>query len=135
MKNRLKRIGWQIHHLCLRLAGDALVWLLVRSAKVYGWRELAEVRRVAQREVWAIAESITGHFEYQTTERQILTERLTRRFDVGMAMNEATNRARERRRVLEAEGLVVEAEPQLTDRQKAALAFQEQYLKRVQAQP
>ena len=38
-------------------------------------------------------ESIIAHFSYQDSEQRILNERLARRFDLGMALNEAANRA------------------------------------------
>jgi hypothetical protein len=82
-------------------------WLLTISAKVYAWaleRDLTrpdlekplpkgEVRRLAWREITAIRESILAHFDYQDREQRILSDRLARRFDLGMALNEAANRA------------------------------------------
>ena len=85
--------------------------------------------QVIEREVKAIAESIASAAEWHWDEVKILTDRLTRRYDVGMAMNEATQRAQESRK---AAGLRPDGEFQMSEKQKAALKFQAEYLRRVQ---
>lgn len=97
------------------------VWLLMREAKRLGWN-LSETERLAKRELDAVQESIRAHFEYQISEVEILSQRLGRRYDPGMALNEAANRAIAQKQAAR--------DPQLTSRQKLALKFQEEELKR-----
>lgn len=97
------------------------IWTLMRSGKRRGWNS-KETERLAKRELAAVQESIRAHFEYQTSEADILSERLSRRYDPGMALNEAANRAMVQKQAAR--------DPQLTDRQKLALKFQEEELKR-----
>jgi len=75
-----------------KLADVASVASISHMAKSHGF-DVVETRRVAKREVDAIWDSLSAHLDYQTTEAQILNERLARRYDFGMAMNEAANRA------------------------------------------
>ncbi len=91
-----------------------------------------DLYQIVEREVTAVADSVFAYAEWQKEEVAILTDRLTRRYDVGMAMNEATQRAMKAR----AEAQIDEAPiRELTANQRKALAFQEQYLKRVQGNP
>lgn len=85
----------------------------------------SEVRRLAWREVEAIPTSILAHFDYQDREQRILSDRLTRRFDLGMALNEAAARAiteKQTSRVAMPVGYP-------TDKQKMALKLQEETLR------
>lgn len=115
-------VGW-IRYLAERL----VIWAVVKQCRTH---PAIETRRIATREIEALRESVNIHFEYQDREQSILTARLTRRYDVGLAMNEATVRAQEQRRK---DGTLHEIQ-QLTPRQQAALEFQKQYLARIQRQ-
>lgn len=103
------------------LPGRIYIHFLVRGAIRQGW-DATEARRIAAREVAAAPESILAHFEYQRSEADILSERLARRYDPGMALSEAANRAIAQKQAAR--------DPQLTSRQLAALKVQEETLNR-----
>lgn len=105
----------------------ALGWIKRRGRAVYLWALVSEqpteidrqkFSALAGREIDAIRETVVAHFDYQDSEARILSERLARRYDPGMALNEATNRA------LEAKAAAKTAGMGLTDKQKFALEFQ-----------
>ena len=116
-----------------RLAARLYVWALTHDLMAIppddapNWTppmEKREVMRLIERELGAIRTSIIEHYRYQDREQRILSERLTRRYDVGMAMNEATNRA------IEAKKAAGEPNPDnLSPKQKMALEVQAQTLK------
>lgn len=88
-----------------------------------------EVYKLAWRELAAIEETIRAHYDYQNREQRILNDRLTRRFDLGMALNEAAARA-----INEKKAAVPAGYP--TERQMTALEFQaEQLTKTVRFSP
>lgn len=66
---------------------------------------------------------ITGAIIYHRTATQVLADRLTKRFDLGLAMNEAAQAAQKHRRDIDPTG-------GLTARQMAALEFQRKDLTR-----
>lgn len=103
------------------LPGRFYAWFLVRGAIRRGW-DATEARRIAKREIEAVPESILAHFVYQKSEADILSERLARRYDPGMALSEAANRAIAQKQAAR--------DPQLTSRQLAALKVQEETLNR-----
>jgi hypothetical protein len=108
-----------------RQAGRAYVALLVREAKERGF-EPVKARRLAWSEVAAIPDTLVAHFDYQKSEATILSERLARRFDPGMAVNEAAQRA------IAAKKAAGQPSPDnLTDKQRLGLELQEQHLKEV----
>lgn len=111
-----------------RLARRLLIWALDRRIARLCDFPPGNLYQVIDREIHAIEFSIATAAEWQWDETKILVDRLTRRYDVGMAMNESTLRAREARAK---QGLDPEG-PQLTGKQLQALAFQQQYLKRIQ---
>lgn len=84
----------------LRLAEDIYIWATMRALR----KELGVVRaddeRVLRNEIRAVQESILYYINYQSQEASILNERLSRRFDPGMALQEATNRAIEAKKEL-----------------------------------
>ena len=103
------------------------------AARILSWalhRRLGIARFLIDREIDAIAHTVVGGAEWFHDETDILAARLTRRYDVGMAMNESTNRAIKAKAEMD-----LDPDPirELTDKQKLALAFQEQYLKRIGA--
>lgn len=77
----------------------------------------AEVEKLAWRELQAIEDTIVGFYDYQNREQRILTARLARRFDLGMALNESAVRA-----VKEKQAIVPAGYP--TPHQMTALEFQ-----------
>lgn len=131
MKNMtLKIILWFI-----RRASAIHLWLLVRWARNLGW-DASDAWRIAKRELAAVPDSMNGHFAWLVSEREIITARLVRRFDIGLAMNEATNRAlEERARLIAEEGISPEPTPILSETQRAALKFQEEYLQIIARRP
>ena len=106
----------------------AWLWLETDEFCQSGPDDMSLIHRIAQREVNAVNESIRSSIEWHTSEVDILTARLTRRYDVGMAMNEATQRAMDARKAAWTDHDIIP----MTGRQNAALAFQEMMLKRNQ---
>ena len=94
---------------------DYLFWYFMGKSK--------EGRDVFHRELDAIADSVNGYINFQKTESEIISERLSRRFDLSAALNESAARAiKEKQAVIE---------HPLTDKQKAALEFQKSYLQKI----
>lgn len=87
-----------------------------------------DLRKIIDREVSAVRQSVIAYTEFQVSEQEILTQRLGRRFDLGMALNEATSRALEAKK---AAGDELKPQEQLTSKQLDALAVQEQYLQKI----
>ena len=115
----------------LRMAARLYLWALMRTLRGGVQDEscrLAESGRIGQRELDAIPETIRAHFNYQISETRILSERLARRYDVGMALNEATNRTIVEKQAAKQE---VPVNHGLTDSQLKALEFQKEYLARI----
>jgi hypothetical protein len=111
-----------------RLFVDALAAVLAEAPDPEEWDlhplDPAEVRRLAWRELIATEVSIVSHYDYQNREQRILSDRLARRFDLGMALNEAAVRA-----VKEKQAAVPPGYP--TKHQMAALEFQADQLTQV----
>ena len=79
-------------------------WIERQAARILSWaiaRRLGIPRPLIDREVAAIGNTVVGGAEWFEREVDILSTRLTRRFDVGMAMNEATQRAMQARAELD----------------------------------
>jgi len=64
---------------------DYLFWYLLGKK--------AEGKDVFDRELDAIADSVKGYITFQKTEREIISDRLSRRFDLAGALNESANPA------------------------------------------
>lgn len=109
-----------------KYAARVFTWALVRQAERRGLN-LHTARAVAQREVAAISATIRESECWQMDEQRILTERLGRRYDLGMAMNESANRALEAKKAAKAGADV----PRLTAGQEAALKVQQETLERI----
>jgi hypothetical protein len=80
--------------------GDASVQLietlgteLLVAAISHGDQEGPQAEALARREIAGIRDNMAAFHQYQVDEAGILNERLMRRFDPQMALNEATNRA------------------------------------------
>lgn len=112
-----------------------LVGLIKRwSGAIYAWASLYEcvshgldreqAKGVIAREMAEIQTTAVKAFEFQLSEQNILSERLGRRYDLGMALNESANRALAQKKVAMTESEV----PKLTGSQLAALKYQEKYL-------
>lgn len=76
---------------------DALCATLAEEPDPEDWDlhplDPVEVEALAWRELRAIRDTIVAHYDFQNREQRILTERLGRRFDLGMALNESAQRA------------------------------------------
>lgn len=125
--------GW-LKQSALTWLGRLHVWIAQAHVKLHESEfdgsgvDPSLLHAIAKREVDAIHETIIHSLEWHKDEAQILTDRLTRRYDVGMAMNEATQRAMVAR---ETAGTAHDVLP-LSNRQNAALVFQQEFLKRNQ---
>jgi hypothetical protein len=104
---------------------DALTAVLAEEPDPEDWDlhplDPVEVEQLAWRELRAIRESILAHFDYQNREQRILSDRLARRFDLGMALNEAAARAIEEKHAVVPAGYP-------TPHQMTALEFQAEQL-------
>lgn len=105
-----------------RVTSYLLSHLLLRQA-IRAGRDKHEAKRIIDRELASILDTVSAHFIFQKHETVILTERLRRRYDIGLAMNESTQRAQKLR---EADG--AKDTPILSASQLKALKFQQQYL-------
>jgi hypothetical protein len=94
---RIERAMDRFERFVFKWARKAYIWSLLKQLPK---RPAPEVLRLVERELDAIPESILGHFDWQRREVEILSDRLARRFDVAMALNEATNRAIEEKGAL-----------------------------------
>ena len=121
-----------MHRMILAVVGRLYCWALVRDLldeppdDAPNWTpnmDRRELRRLVWREMAAIRTSIIEHYRYQDCEARILNDRLSRRYDPGLAVNEAAKRA------VNAKLAASERSPDnLTDKQKLALKLQEETL-------
>jgi hypothetical protein len=104
---------------------DALTAVLAEEPDPEDWDlhplDPVEVEQLAWRELRAIRDTIIAHYDYQNREQRILSDRLARRFDLGLALNEAAVRA-----VQEKQAIVPPGYP--TQQQMAALEFHAEQL-------
>lgn len=112
----------------LNLAQRFFVWALYRSLRQTDGGHTNRLYLIIANEVSCVRDSIIHFADYQMSETEILTQRLGRRYDVGMAMNEATNRALKLKSELPTDPQPIR---ELTASQKMALKFQEEYLARI----
>jgi len=105
-----------------RQAERYVVWCLARRARRDG-HDVEHVRTFAQRALAQLPADITAMCVYQESEAAVLTKRLGRRYDPGLALNEATNRA------LDAKQAAVVTT--LSATQLAALEVQKQTVRRI----
>lgn len=115
-----------INGCALRISGMMMNWAHVRMAKQRGWDPQVALN-VTKQEANAIWGSVRKVITYRAGEVELLEDRLSRRYDIGMAMNEATNRAIAQKQ----EARQSESGLGLTDRQKLALKFQQEHLNRI----
>ena len=113
--SRIERIG-------MTLATHVLVWITLRHVSE---NVTHDARMSVEREVAYLPSDVIEAFEYGKAEANRIAERLARLYDIGPAMNEATNRAivQKKKKEQEAEGFFG-----LTDKQRMALQYQKQYL-------
>ena len=110
----------------LKAAWFLWAWHKPKSEWRASGNDKTRVRALFYREMDAISSNVQSFVKYQTDEAEILNARLSRRYDPGMAVNEAANRA------IEAKKAAREPSPDnLTAKQKMALEVQKQYLQRV----
>lgn len=137
----------------MKLKTRAIVWLLQKSRRLHVWaimQSLPPIYRVARAKdfLWngmvILKSDVQAMLDQSTTERDIVTARLARRYDPGMALNEAFARAEEKIRdapeatpaapdedpIAAHYRQMREKPPELSARQKAALAHQETFLRR-----
>lgn len=115
----------------------ALAWARDIAAKIYvkvitdlmpySFLDRSQFKEIALYELSLVSSVAFARATYRKTETDILAESLTRRFDVGSALNEATNRA------IEAKKAAREEISELSGSQNKALEFQKQYLARILA--
>jgi hypothetical protein len=91
----------------------ALTYEMVRSGRV---RDRERAKYLVEREIREMSETVA----YQHSEIEMLTSRLSRRYDPGQALNEAARRA-----------VADKQEQRMSPQQKAALEFQKQYLAKI----
>lgn len=107
-----------------RLLIKAVLWTLKREARAKGWN-LKWSDRIADEEISAAIQNWRERLIYGKGESWITAERLDRRFDPGMTLNEVANRAIASKTEARKEQIA------LSSRQLAALKVQEEYLARV----
>lgn len=117
----VKRPLNRIERFSMALVTRLLVWITLRHVSE---DVMQDVRIAVEREVAYLPSDVIEAFEYGKAEANRIAERLARLYDIGPAMNEATNRAivQKKKKEQEAEGFG------LTDKQKLALQYQQQYL-------
>ncbi len=114
------RVEWY----SMRLAA----WLVARvTFRVYGGQK-DQIYKLAVSEINDLPKIIDRAITYQKNELEILSERLSRSYDPGMALNEAYNRVavQKQKARQEAAGIMP-----LTSKQLAALEYQKQYLQKI----
>lgn len=116
--------------------GSALLkWALPRQAIDAGFgRGLAEAKRIVNREVDSIMETTIGFDDYTLSEVEIQTARLARRYDPGLALNEAAQRAMKMKDEARAAGQPLpmdDGQKALTPKQLLALEWQKRDLARI----
>lgn len=104
-----------------RLLIKVILWTLKREAKAKGWN-LKWSDKIADEEISAAIQNWRERLIYGKGEAWITAERLDRRFDLGMTLNEVANRAIASKAEARKEQIV------LSSRQLAALKAQEEYL-------
>lgn len=83
-------------------------------------RPFSEMAVLYLNELNAVKDNVSAYISFQKSEKEILTERLGRRYDIGLAMNESAQRAMEEKKYYMLR--------ELSGKQKAALEFQAKYL-------
>jgi len=77
----------------LDLAGRLGRWALIRKLDLMGYPQRDRVAALVDREIAALGPSVEAYLTHQKTEIDILSARLSRRYDPGAALNEVTERA------------------------------------------
>lgn len=116
----------RIPNFIVRLARFILIRSVVSQATAVGADPTTSLR-VATREIDLILESVRVSDFWIKSEGDIIGDRLLRRYDVAMAMNEATNRAIVQRAAVRAEIAGNALNPQ----QAQAFEYQKAYLARI----
>lgn len=108
----------------VRATGRLYTWALCRHAEGVGW-DLGRTRTLANEYVGDVPKAIRDSLSFHAREVEAQVPRLNRRMDIGMALNEAANRAMDEKKTLREHA----KDSGLTGSQLKALEFQEQYLK------
>lgn len=77
----------------LEIAGRLGKWALLNKLDLMGYPQRDRVGALLDREIAALGPSVEAYLTHQKTEIEILRARLSRRYDPGAALNEATERA------------------------------------------
>lgn len=109
-----------------KLAAGVLVWFMRRRLERKG-HDPQKAEGFLKRAICDVEAAAEDALVWNKTEIANLTPRLERRFDVGMAMNEAAQRAMQAKRENGTDREVQE----LSGTQKAALTFQQEYLQKL----
>ena len=83
-------------------------WALLNKLDLMGYPQRDRVGALLDREIAAIAPSVEAYLTHQRTEIEILSARLSRRYDPGAALNEATERAIKDKKLVAAAHVVTE---------------------------
>lgn len=101
-----------LDRLILRLAEGVILRQVPKGV------DLDTARALVRREIDLIAGTVHGAITWHRSEVDLLADRLSRRYDPGLALQEATNRAIEAKKAAKAAGNA------LTTKQEAALELQ-----------
>ena len=94
---RLK-LGFFNH--CLAIASVLGRYALLHKLDLMGYPQRDRVGALLDREIAALGPSVEAYLTHQKTEIEILSARLSRRYDPGAALNEATERAIEAKKTV-----------------------------------
>src|ERR1700743_2509777 len=82
----------------LKVVARLHAWLILREFARDGWPSDVACRYIAEREMLAVRQNILEYVDFSKSETKIQMDRLSRRYDPGMALNEAINRAEVKKR-------------------------------------
>ena len=93
LRGMLYRLQLANYNQLLDIAGRLGKWALLNKLDLMGYPQRDRVSALLKREIAAIGPSVEAYLTHQKTEIEILSARLSRRYDPGAALNEATERA------------------------------------------
>jgi len=108
----------------LQVSRRAHVWAIMQDIKDQRPEQILQIKEFVITTVFHVKSDVAQWLSHTKTEADIITARLARKNDPGMALNEAYQRTQ---KAVDA-GLV--DDHRLLPTQKAALAFQEQFLRK-----
>ena len=93
LKGLIYRLRLANYNQLLDIAGRLGKWALLNKLDLMGYPQRDRVGALLDREIAALGPSVEAYLTHQRTEIEILSARLSRRYDPGAALNEATERA------------------------------------------